>query len=241
MKIELGRSTANPFNVQYRVGRIANYVNGGDWLDYGCAEGGYTRALLDMGAATASGIDVVTERIETARRTHPDIMFHVSRSEALPFADDSFDGAFVNEVLEHVSDEEQTLNELRRVLRPGGILIVISPNRGFPFEGHTIHVGKWTSNAPTFMIPWLPRLITDRWVTARNYWPRELRQRIASCGFTIVKSGFIMPAFEFYPWLPASMAGVFRRHITTIDSFPGIRRMGVSNLVVARRPEGLPG
>jgi predicted rRNA methylase YqxC with S4 and FtsJ domains len=66
--------------VQYQVGRIANYVTDGDWLDYGCAEGGYTRALLDVGAATASGIDVVAERIEAARNLHPDIMFHVSRS-----------------------------------------------------------------------------------------------------------------------------------------------------------------
>jgi ubiquinone/menaquinone biosynthesis C-methylase UbiE len=240
MKIESGSSTANPFNVQYRVGRIVNYLNGGDWLDYGCAEGGYTRALLEMGATTASGIDIIAERIETAREMHPGIVFHVSSSKVLPFAENSFDGIFVNEVLEHVSDEEETLNELRRVLRPGGVLIVISPNRGFPFEGHTIHIGKWTSNAPTFMIPWLPKLITDRWVTARNYWPKELRQRIASCGFTIIESGFVMPVFGLYPWLPASITGIFRRHITRIDRVPGIRRTGVSNLVVARPSEGLP-
>jgi ubiquinone/menaquinone biosynthesis C-methylase UbiE len=239
MKIESGSSTASPFNVQYRVGRIANYLNGGDWLDYGCAEGGYTRGLLDMGAGTASGIDVIAERIETARKMNPAIPFHIGNSEVLPFAEESFDGIFVNEVLEHVSDEEETLNELRRVLRPGGVLIVISPNRGFPFEGHTIHVGRWTSKAPTFMIPWLPRVITDHWVTARNYWPKELRQRIAACGFTVIESGFIMPGFGFYPWLPEGMASMFRRHIARIDRFPGVRRMGVSNLVVARRP-GLP-
>jgi ubiquinone/menaquinone biosynthesis C-methylase UbiE len=74
----------------------------------------------------------------------------------LPFADSSFDRTFVNEVLEHISDEGQTLNELRRVLRPGGVLIVISPNRRFPFEGHTVHVGSWTSNAigsPSLGVP----------------------------------------------------------------------------------------
>jgi ubiquinone/menaquinone biosynthesis C-methylase UbiE len=238
MKIESGSSTASPFNVQYRLGRIANYLNGGDWLDYGCADGGYTRALLDMGAATASGIDIIAERIEIARKMNPGIMFYTSSGEALPFPENSFDGIFVNEVFEHVSDEEATLDELRRVLRPGGVLIVISPNRGFPFEGHAIRLGRWRSNAPTFMIPWLPRPITDRWVTARNYWPKELRQRIASRGFTVIESGFIMPVFEVYPWLPVGIAGMFRRHITRIDRFPGIRRMGVSNLVVARRPEG---
>jgi ubiquinone/menaquinone biosynthesis C-methylase UbiE len=234
-KIEPGSSTAYPFNVQYRIERIAQYIDGGYWLDYGCADGGYTRALLCAGATGVSGVDVAPDRIECAQKAHPDIPFYVGSDQQLPFADDSFDGVFMNEVFEHVSDEAQTLAEIYRLLRPGGYLILITPNRGFPFEGHTVHIGSWTSNVPTPIIPWLPKAVTDRWVTARNYWPKQLRQMISSSGFAIIETGFVMPVFEGYPWVPAAMADGFRRHIARIDHLPVIQRLGVSNLIVAKR------
>jgi ubiquinone/menaquinone biosynthesis C-methylase UbiE len=234
VEIEPGSSTAFPFNVQYRIGRIAKYVGAGDWLDFGCAEGGYANALLELGAATVSGVDVLPDRIERARKTYPDIIFSVALDKNLAFPDSSFDGVFMNEVFEHVADEEHTLEELHRVLRPGGHLIVISPNRGFPFEGHRIHIGSWSSDRPTPIVPWLPKALTDRWVSARNYWPKELRAKISSQGFTILESGFIMPVFENYPWIPSALAEGFRRHITSIDRLPGVRRLGVSNLIVAQ-------
>src|ERR1039457_1060932 len=230
MKIEPGCSTAFPFNVEYRIGRVAKYVNGGDWLDYGCADGGYTDPLLRSVAATAAGVDVAPDRIEAARITHPDIPFSVVTDDHLAFPDGSLDGVFMNEVFEHVGNEERTLKEVHRVLRTSGYLIVISPNRGFPFDGHTVHIGSWSSNGPTPVIPWLPKLLTDRWVSARNYWPRELRQKISFNGFAIVESGFIMPVFEAYPWVPTTVAEGFRRHITAIDHLRGVRRLGVSNL-----------
>jgi ubiquinone/menaquinone biosynthesis C-methylase UbiE len=235
MKLQAGCSTAFPFNVNYRIMRIANHIQGGDWLDCGCADGGYTHALLAHGAATVSGVDVAPERVKAAQEAYPEIQFKVNTDDHLPFQDGSFDGVLMNEVFEHVADEAQTLREIRRVLRPGGRLIVISPNRGFPFEGHTVHIGKWSSKGPTPIIPWLPRAITDRWVTARNYWPSEMRARIRGAGFSIVESGFIMPVFEAWPWMPTRIAEVFRRHISTIDHLPVFRRLGVSNLVVAQR------
>jgi SAM-dependent methyltransferase len=235
VKIEPGGSTAHPFNVHYRVGRIAKYIEGGDWLDYGCADGGYTHALLESGAKTAIGIDVDVNRIEAARKTFPGIPFYARQGQEIPFPDNSFDGVFMNEVFEHVADERETLEEIHQLLRPGGLLIIISPNRGFPFEGHSVHIGRWSSKAPTPLVPWLPKVLTDQWVTARNYWHDELCGIISSSAFAIVESGFIMPVFEGYPWVPTAAAEWFRRHITRIDDLPLIRRIGVSNLVVARR------
>lgn len=235
MKIEPGCSTAFPFNVQYRIRRIEKYITNGSWLDYGCADGGYSQALLDAGAGAVTGIDVDSDRIEAARRAHPGISFHACTDERLPFQEASFDGVFMNEVFEHVSDEQRTLQEIRRLLKPRGCLAMMSPNRGFPFEGHTVHIGRWTSRSPTLLIPWLPTMLTDKWVTARNYWPRELRQKVSSNGFELVEVGFIMPVFEAHPWLAVAAAQMFRRHITRIDCLPGIRRAGVSNLIVAQR------
>jgi len=231
--IEPGSSTAFPFNVEYRIARVAKYIHGGQWLDYGCADGGYTDRLRLAGAADVEGVDVDPERIEAARRSHPGVAFRVADADRLPFSDGSFDGVFVNEVFEHVADEHVVLDELHRVLKAGGCLILISPNRWFPFEGHTIHIGRWSSKRPTPFIPWLPRALTDRWVTARNYWPHELREKIASNRFCVIETGFVMPVFEGYPWVPAPLVRVLHRYINFIDRCPGIRRIGVSNLVVA--------
>src|SRR2546426_3986474 len=135
-----GYSTAVPLNVSYRLGKIRDLgLLKGEWLDCGCADGGYTVAMADLGAKSAVGVDAIEERIEQARdreRTHSNVRFQLASAEALPFTEASFDGVLINEVLEHVVDEVQTLREIHRVLRPGGHLIVISPNRWFPFEGH---------------------------------------------------------------------------------------------------------
>lgn len=236
MNLEPGLSTAFPFNVQYRIGRISCYLENGNWLDFGCADGGYTAGLVSAGASSVTGVDVQPDRIDAARKAHPGIVFHLCDGERLLFSDCSFDGVFMNEVFEHVADEESTLEELYRILKPGGILIVISPNRGFPFEGHRIQIGKWSNNNPTPLIPWLPRSTTDQWVTARNYWPRELRGKIESRGFSIIETGFIMPVFEAYPWMPETVLRFFRRHVASMDRWPVVRNLGVSNLVVGYRP-----
>jgi SAM-dependent methyltransferase len=50
-----------------------------------------------------------------------------SMAEALPFADDSFDVVLLTEVLEHVDDHARTLDEVVRVLAPGGTVVVTVP------------------------------------------------------------------------------------------------------------------
>jgi SAM-dependent methyltransferase len=230
-RIEPGSATDYPFNAEYRLNRVARYLHG-DWLDYGCADGGYTARLLERGVLSVVGIDAAADRVEEARRNHPDIRFYDSEAD---IGDGLFDGIFMNEVFEHVADESATLEAAYRMLRPNGVLVLIAPNRGFPFEGHTMHIGSWTTPCPMPIIPWLPRSITDDWVTARNYWPGELRRQIVAHGLSIVEAGFVMPVFEGYPWIPTRVAELFRSKVTTIDRLPVIKRLGVSNLIVARR------
>ena len=137
-----GGTTAWEMNVTYRMRKVAPYVHG-SWLDFGCADGGYSAALLEAGATDVVGVDVEDDRIAAAQaRGIPEATFHTFDGSALPFENDRFDGAFANEVLEHVFDESTALAELRRVLRKDGVLVLISPNRWFPFEGHARHLGN---------------------------------------------------------------------------------------------------
>lgn len=230
-----GTNTATPLNLSYRVGRIAPYLSG-RWLDYGCAEGGYSEALLSYGASSVVGVDVVEGRIkEAASRGIPNAAFHLFDGNKLDFTDDSFDGAFVNEVLEHVADEQVSLREIHRVLRPGGCLILISPNRWFPFEGHGTTIAGREFPFPTPIVPWLPERLTSKWLHARNYWPHQLVGQARAAGFAIQEVGFVWPPFDLFPWLPAPVIDVYRRWMDRLDDVPGLRRLGVSTMVIATK------
>jgi SAM-dependent methyltransferase len=230
---EPGLSTARPLNVSYRIGRIADLLSG-RWLDLGCADGGYSAELLRRGAAEVIGVDAEEDRIATARhRDLPHASFEVALAENLPFPDGHFNGVFMNEVFEHVGNEAAALAEVARVLRPGGVLVLISPNRWFPFEGHGMRTSLWTVGSPVPLLPWLPRRLASRWMRARNYWPRELVTSIAKAGLNVQSCEFIWPVLEEYPWLPAGLRGRYQRRLSTFDSTPGLRRFGVSTMVIA--------
>ena len=236
---EPGAATAVPSNVKYRLGKLHDLgLLTGEWLDCGCADGGYTTALVDAGVKSAIGIDTQEERIVQAHRLereHFPVQFVCASAESLPFPEESFDGVLLNEVLEHVTDEVQTLREIFRVLRPGGYLIVMSPNRWFPFEGHGMHVGQREINFPIPLLPWIPGQIARRFMRARNYWPGELRGLIRNEGFHIHVAGFVFPMFEVFPWLPDPLIKPYRKLVPLFEKFPFIQRFGVSNFIVARK------
>lgn len=81
-----GHSMAFPLTVKYRAGKIqAPGLLQGTWLDCGCADGGYTVALVDAGASRAVGVDVQEERIvQACERVHPAVEFHHVSAETLP-------------------------------------------------------------------------------------------------------------------------------------------------------------
>jgi 2-polyprenyl-3-methyl-5-hydroxy-6-metoxy-1,4-benzoquinol methylase len=95
-------------------------------LDVGCGEGSFSAALAAAGAHPV-GVDVASEAIRRASGRHPELELH-QVGETLPFEDASFDVAWAGEVLEHVQDVVGLLDEVRRVLRPGGRLLVSTPD-----------------------------------------------------------------------------------------------------------------
>lgn len=105
--------------------RLAGDVSGRRILDAGCGSGPLTAALRTQGAAV-TGIDGSPAMIALARaRLGDDVPLHVGDlAEPLPFADGAFDDVIASLVLHYLEDWDAPLAELRRVLRPGGRLIV---------------------------------------------------------------------------------------------------------------------
>jgi ubiquinone/menaquinone biosynthesis C-methylase UbiE len=98
-------------------------------LDGGCAFGSGT-APLAAKAAHVCGCDPNPELIARARESYPTLSFEACSLEKTPYANESFDAVTLIDVLEHVADEQATLNELFRVLKPGGCLIITTPHKG---------------------------------------------------------------------------------------------------------------
>lgn len=99
-------------------------------LDLGCGEGDFT-ALLARAGANVIGADVAEAALARARAAHPGLAFSlVSLEGPLPFEDSSFALVWSSEVIEHVADTARWLSEVRRVLAPGGRLLLTTPAHG---------------------------------------------------------------------------------------------------------------
>ncbi len=97
-------------------------------LDLGCGQGAFTGELAKA-VAQAVGADVAQAALERAERAHPGLDFRlVPVDGALPFADCAFDLVWASEVIEHIADTARWLSEVRRVLEPGGRLVLTTPN-----------------------------------------------------------------------------------------------------------------
>jgi SAM-dependent methyltransferase len=97
-------------------------------LDLGCGAGAFT-ALLAGAGATAIGVEVAEAAVRRARDEHPGIDFRLAELNGeLPLEDSSFEIVWASEVIEHVADTARWLSEVRRVLVPGGRLLVTTPD-----------------------------------------------------------------------------------------------------------------
>ena len=95
-------------------------------LDLGCGTGIVARVLRDRlgGAARIAGLDLSPAMIAKARTVAPEIEWHEGDALALPFADGSFDVVLSQQMLQFTPDRAAATREMRRVLAPGGRLVV---------------------------------------------------------------------------------------------------------------------
>src|SRR5919202_1787009 len=99
-------------------------------LDLGCGAGRFVGALRDAGA-DAVGVEIAEAALERARRNVPGGDFRLVTDDGfLPLEHRSVDLVWCSEVLEHVADTGGLLSEVRRVLEPGGRLLVTVPFHG---------------------------------------------------------------------------------------------------------------
>jgi SAM-dependent methyltransferase len=97
-------------------------------LDAGCGEG-YGTDILAGSAREVTGADLEHDVIERAAIRYPRAKFEAANLLALPYADASFDAVVSLQVIEHLHTPQQFVAECARVLVPGGLLVISTPNR----------------------------------------------------------------------------------------------------------------
>jgi len=101
-------------------------------LDWGCGLGGMLLSLEKLDPTLAlHGADIIGETLDRLREVRPawDLRQIDPSPIALPWSDHSFDRIFLLDVIEHVPDPLAMLSEAHRLLKPGGILVLSTPDR----------------------------------------------------------------------------------------------------------------
>jgi GT2 family glycosyltransferase/ubiquinone/menaquinone biosynthesis C-methylase UbiE len=115
----------------HRYAWCSRLVTGKDVLDIACGEG-YGSAMLAGRARSVTGVDIAEIAVQHATERYRDIpglRFTCGNAAQIPLRDQSVDVVVSFETIEHHDRHREMLNEIRRVLRPDGILIISSPNR----------------------------------------------------------------------------------------------------------------
>ncbi|MFM9939183.1 MAG: class I SAM-dependent methyltransferase [Hyphomicrobiaceae bacterium] len=107
--------------------RFFPFSGGASVLDVGCGPGFWTRSLARRGYRT-SAVDLTQKAVDLTRRSLDlfdlDAEVRVGDAEALPFPSGTFDGVVSHGVIHHTPNTQTCVNEIARVLKPGGIAVV---------------------------------------------------------------------------------------------------------------------
>ncbi|MCP4358574.1 MAG: class I SAM-dependent methyltransferase [Chloroflexi bacterium] len=151
-------------------------------LDLGCASGWNMSRFGQYGRASF-GIDVVPERVQLALHHGP---VAVASGLELPFADEIFDLIYIQHVLHHIGDVRQALGEVRRCLKPSGVLFLIETAEDNP-------IIRWGRRL-------YPNWLGDE-INAPFYFA-DLKQQLTGGGFRVEKAEQYSVIFWLWEILP---------------------------------------
>ena len=146
-------------------------------LEVGCGTGGLLVAAATSGRSI-EGVDIASRWLVIARKRLNekglDAPLTAAEAGRLPWPDGTFDAVVADSLLEHLDDPSAALREWRRVLKPGGDLVVWSPNR-FTLATDP-HLGLWG-------VGWLPHCLVPAYLKlrGRSDWPPRTLSAFEAC------------------------------------------------------------
>lgn len=201
-------------------------------LENGCGVGMYVEHLKPF-SRQIIGLEYDFERAHQAGEKSAHIVN--AAGEMLPFPYESFDLILSHEVLEHVNNDRTAIEEMVRVLRPAGRIVLFCPNRGYPFETHGIYWrGQYRfGNIP--LVNYLPRSLRDRLAPhVRVYTQRDLQRLLADLPVRVIERRIIFGAYDNIIARHPRLGGMLRRLLQGLEKTP-LQAFGLSHFWVVER------
>jgi 2-polyprenyl-3-methyl-5-hydroxy-6-metoxy-1,4-benzoquinol methylase len=153
-----------------------------DVLDVGCSSG-YLAAPLAAAGARVVGLELDPDAAEEARAYCAEVLVGDVEGMALPFEPASFDAVVCGDLVEHLRDPEMTLARLRPLLRPGGRLVLSTPNVANWAMRLSLLVGRWR---------YTDRGILDR-THAHLFTRKTLAEAVDAAGYRVIELDHTAP------------------------------------------------
>lgn len=132
-------------------------------LEIGCGAGQFIRAIKRyFPSLQCFGCDISNTAIKEAKNYSSSIEYALNQNDSLPYPNDSMDGVYIFDVLEHVDNPEVFLKEIYRVLKPGGLFYSFVPCEG-----------DWLSGWHMLDIFGLKRNLTKKYAGHIQYFSRR--------------------------------------------------------------------
>lgn len=197
--------------------------NGAAVAEIGCAEGGVLMACVDAGASYALGTDIqgpllreVTTKCASIAGYTVELTEHDVIYEEIPTQwHGRFDVVMLRDVIEHLDDTSIALRNIKRLLKPGGVLLLTFPPYTSPYGGHQQLLD--TSLAKLPFIHMLPRSIFQKFINKTTSVNKEEVERLAVIRLSAdrVRASAVAEGFEILDQRYFALRPVFRWKYST--------------------------
>ena len=183
---------------------------GAHCLDVGCGDGSMAGIWLASHGRNYVGVDISAHGVDAARASGLDAR-GIEDAASLPFSDSTFEAVVCIEVLEHLFLPHHAAAEMRRVLRPGGLLVATTPNVAYWRRRHELLRGQFNpfGDDRSLSEPWRDPHI-------RFFTPATLQSMLRSVGYTEIRvgghGGTLTRIVGNREWDPVTRPGGMKQH-----------------------------
>ena len=209
-------------------------------LENGCGVGMYVEHLSPFGG-TVIGLEYDFERAREAHVNSLHILNAAGENIPLPSSTlrQAQGGAFnlilSHEVIEHVQDDRATIQEMVRILKPGGRIVLFCPNRGYPYETHGIYwKGQYYFGNKLF-VNYLPRSLRDKLAPhVRAYSRRDMQKLFNGLPVKFIERTIIFGAYDNIITRFGAFGRILRGVLQFLEKTP-LRIFGLSHFWVVEK------